>query len=110
MKFRTTQKAVKENFTKVIKVGYCSLQKLLTYETPIAYTCGVYGWNADIYNFGDVAIVTGYRPFGKSVDYNLCEEYERKAEGLQDLSRPYAERRTEADILVKEFIKKAIEQ
>lgn len=110
MKFRTTRKAVKENFAKVISVGYCTLQKLLIYETPIAYTCGVYGWNADIYAFGNVAIVTGYRPFGDDVDYNLCKEYERKAKGLRDLGRPYAYRKAEAEALVKEFLAKAIER
>jgi hypothetical protein len=110
MKFKTTRKAVEENFAKVISVGYCSLQKLLTYETPIAYTRGVYGWNADIYTFGNVAIVTGYRPFGEDVDYSLCKEYEEKAAALRDLGRPYAERKAEAEALVKEFIAKAIEQ
>lgn len=105
MKFRTTRKAVKENFSKVISVGYCSLQKLLTYESPVAYTC-----NADIYAFGNVAIITGYCPFGDDVNYNLCREYEKRAEVLQDLGRPYAERKAEAEALVKEFIAKAIEQ
>jgi hypothetical protein len=109
MTFRTTRKAVKENFSKVISVGYCSLQKLLTYETPIAYTRGVYGWNADVYAFGNVAIVTGYRPFGDDVDYNLCKEFEKRAETLRDLVRPYAERKAEAEALVQEFIAKAIE-
>jgi hypothetical protein len=110
MKFQTTRKAVKGHFAKVLSVGYCSLQHLLTYETPMAYTRGVYGWNADVYVFGDVAIVTGYRPFGDDVDYNLCKEYERKAKGLRDLGRPYAERKAEAEALVAEFIAKAIEQ
>ncbi|MBR4983214.1 MAG: hypothetical protein IKY94_11715 [Lachnospiraceae bacterium] len=110
MKFRTTRKAVKESFSKVICVDYCNLQNLLTYETPIAYTCGVYGWNANIYAFGDVAIVTGYRPFGDVVDYNLCKEYEKRAKELRDFSRPYAERKTELDELIKEFIAKSIEQ
>ena len=110
MKFRTTRKAVKENFAKVISVGYCDLQNLLTYEAPIAYTCGVYGWIADIYTFGGVAIVTGYRPFGDDVDYNLCKEYENKAKNLRDLGRPYAERKAEAETLVKEFVTKACEE
>lgn len=110
MKFQTTRKAVKGYFSKVISVGYCGLQNLLTYETPIAYTKGVYGWNADVYAFGDVAIVTGYRPFGDEVDYTLCKEYEQKAKGLRDLSRPYADRKAEVEALVTEFIAKAIEQ
>lgn len=110
MRFRTTRKAVEGNFSKIISVGYCSLQRLLTFETPIAYTRGVYGWNADIYAFGNVAIVTGYRPFGDSVDYDLCKEYEERAKNLRDLSRPYADRKAEAEALVEEFIAKAVEQ
>lgn len=109
MKFQTTRKAVKGYFSKVISVGYCSLQNLLTYEMPIAYTKGVYGWNADVYAFGDVAIVTGYRPFGDNVDYNLCKEFEERAKALRDLGRPYAERQAEAKALVKDFIAKVCE-
>ena len=106
MKFRTTRKAVKENFYKVISVGYCSLQKLLTYETPIAYTCGVYGWNADIYAFGNVAIVTGYRPFGRDIPATIVRKYEEQARAVGgDYSRPYEERREAVGALLAEFIK-----
>lgn len=100
---------MKGYFSKVISVGYCNLQNLLTYAMPIAYTKGVYGWNADVYAFGDVAIVTGYRPFGDNVDYALCREFEERAKALRDLGRPYAERKAEAEALVKEFIAKACE-
>lgn len=64
MKHKTTEKAIEQNYYKIIKVGYCNLQYLLQYEEPVAYTSGVYGWNADVYDFGNIAIVTGYRPFG----------------------------------------------
>ena len=47
MKFRTTAKAVKEQATP-IKFGYCELSNLLADYPPYAYTCGVYGWDADI--------------------------------------------------------------
>ena len=49
MKFKTTQKAIKANYTNIICVGYCDLQHLLTYKTPIAYTVRREGWGADIY-------------------------------------------------------------
>lgn len=84
MKFKTTQKEIKSNYRTVIKIGYCSAQYLLGYETPVAYTCGTNGWNADVYTFGGVAIVTGYRPFGNvEPDYNLLRAYEEKAEEIQ---------------------------
>lgn len=44
---------------------YCDMLKiLLAYETPASYTDGARGWNADIYEFGDVAIRIRHRPFG----------------------------------------------
>lgn len=84
MKFKTTQKAVKEGYRNIIKVGYCDLQYLLYYKNPIAYTCGVYGWNADIYEIGrGSAICTGYKPFGDiRPDYELVREYDEKAEKI----------------------------
>lgn len=30
--------------------------------SPIGYGCGVYGWNYDVYEAGNVVIVAGYRP------------------------------------------------
>lgn len=72
---RVTRKYVIESY-KVLKVGYCALQTLLAYETPQYYTAGVYGWNADVYVFGDVAICTGYRPFGvAAIDARLAEDH-----------------------------------
>ena len=46
-------------------VGYCDLQSLFEGVDPDCYTCGVYGWNADVFTNGGLAVVTGYRPFGK---------------------------------------------
>lgn len=64
-KMNVTRKYIVGNFTNIISVPYCALQDLLKFESPIWYTSGVYGWNADVYmaNFY-TCIVTGYRPFG----------------------------------------------
>lgn len=71
---KTTKKAVEANFIKIIRVGYCDLQTLLGSARRHGYTSGVYGWNADIYDVGGgVAIVTGYRPFGKVVLWKLIK-------------------------------------
>jgi len=107
MKYRTTRKAVTEGYYYRIEVGYCDLQHLLNYRNPEAYTCGVYGWNADIYRVGDNAcIVTGYRPFGNiKSEYERNMEYERKAEVIvHDYKRPYEERKAELDQLLKELV------
>jgi len=108
MKFKTTQKEIKNNYSKIIVCGHCQLNYLLRYESPEAYTCGVYGWNADIYDFGDVAIVTGYRPFGDIECYELCKEYDAKAEKLvNNYTIDYDKAQKQIKELLKEFIEKA---
>lgn len=65
MKYKTTKKDVMERMW-TFYCGYCEYQDILDYLEENAYTCGVYGWNADIYEMRDnMAIVTGYRPFGE---------------------------------------------
>jgi hypothetical protein len=44
MKFKTTQKAIKQGYINIIKVSYCGLQSLLRCESPIAYTTRAEGW------------------------------------------------------------------
>jgi hypothetical protein len=106
MKSRTTQKAVRGNFSKVFAVGYCGLSDLLTGVEPFAYTCGVYGWNADVYDFGGIALVTGYRPFGKDVPAQIVRRYEDAAGAIMgNYSRPYADRRAAVGELLADFVK-----
>lgn len=71
MKYKTTKKAVMNGYAHIVRTGYCALQEALSGIAPTAYTTGVNGWNADIYDFGPYAIVTGYRPFG---DIRLPED------------------------------------
>ena len=109
MKFKTTQKAVKEGYRNIIEIGYCDLQFLLNYETPIAYTCGVYGWNSDIYQIdNNTVIVTGYRPFGNvNVDYKLIREYNKKA-GKIVLDWNIINKKELLGELLNEFVKKVL--
>lgn len=78
---QTTMREVKESFDNVIRVYYCDLQYLLRGRDRVAYTAGVYGWNADVYDVGNgVAIVTGYRPFGDiHPPFSLVERYNSAA-------------------------------
>lgn len=101
MKFKTTAKALREGYYTIISAGYCELQNLLSYESPIAYSAGVYGWNFDVYVFDGVAIATGYRGMPSQNDrndYALAREYDAKAQG-----KTAEERRK----LIAEFIQKA---
>lgn len=105
MKYKTTQKAIKEKFRYIIYTGYAELQSLLKHVEPIAYTAGVYGWNADIYTIDGVAIVTGYRPFGNiRADYDICCKYESEANQIMQSVNDYKECKAELDNLISEFI------
>lgn len=108
MKFKTTQKAIRANYNKIICVPYCGLQTLLNYESPIAYTVRREGWAADIYDMGSgVAIVTGYAPFGNiRPSYELRERYETQAEKIRyDYNLSYEQQRESLKSLARDFIK-----
>ena len=106
MKYRTTRKEVTNGYYYRLEVGYCDLQHLLNFENPVAYTCGTYGWNADVYQVWDnFAIVTGYRPFGNiKSKYDRNMEFDKRAEQIAyDYKRDYDERRAEMRKLLEEL-------
>ena len=87
MKVKVTKRQILDNYCHVISVGYCDLQDLLRFKNANYYTCGVYGWNSDIYDMGcGVAIATGYRPFGnlKASYYHITKKYNDKARKVHD--------------------------
>ena len=103
MKFKTTRKEMLQRFNKVIKVPYCKVQNLTRFLDPIAYTCGVYGWSADIYDLGyGVALCTGYKPFGESIDSEFLAELDEKARVISYSSLPYEDRRAQVTKLLEE--------
>lgn len=106
MKFRTSEKAIRENYTNIICIGYCDLQNLLNYKPPIAYTCGVYGWNADIYEINNSTVIcTGYRPIGKiRPSYELTCEYDKRAKKIVYASGEYSEKKGQLDNLLADYI------
>lgn len=108
-KCKTTRKWIASNYT-CVSVGYCSLQYLLRYQNASYYTCGVYGWNFDVFTFDDYAITTGYRGMishVKGLDYETTETYEKKAEKIcNDLSIPYEDKRRRVNFLLKEYLEK----
>ena len=85
MKVKTTAKAIRSAYPTIIKISYCNLQGLLCIDRPEYYTCGVYGWNADIYDMGNgIAICTGYRPFGNvKPDRETVSRYEKRAREMR---------------------------
>ena len=109
MKFKTTQKAVRAGFDKIICVSYCGLQNLLNYEIPVAYTVRREGWGADIYDIGGgVAIVTGYAPFGNiKPKYEIVRAYDEKAEKARYMSN-YADKKQLCKELQRDFIREVV--
>ena len=93
-------------YHNIICVGYCSLQNLLKCERETAYTTRREGWAADIYDFGNTAIVTGYAPFGNiRPGYELCQKYEHAAEKVRcNYELSWAERKAKLQEIIKEFI------
>jgi hypothetical protein len=114
MKYKTTNKQLKEGYKNIITIGYCEAQNLLQYSEPIAYTCGIYGWNADVYQIDyKTAIVTGYRPTEGLRNYKIVREYDQKAERLLQEARQksidFMRVKSRLDDLIIEMAQKIIE-
>jgi hypothetical protein len=83
MKFKTTKKAIKEGFVKIVKVGYCYAQTILRFENAVAYSSGSCGWACDYYDLGNgVCISTGYDPIGEKND--IVAKYEALARDVEN--------------------------
>ena len=109
MSFKTTRKSIVNSTASkdLLSVGYCGLATLLQNHSPIAYTCGTYGWNFDVYNVYGKTICTGYRGMpGRRA--NNIGEYEKRAEAIRnDWDKPYEKRMEEVEALLKEFCEQA---
>lgn len=101
---KLTKKEVLNNY-ECYRVGYCELQHLLYYHNAIGYTAGFYGWNADIHLFNNIAIVTGYSPFGRKIDHALARKYEEKARKIIDnYDLSYEQKKKKVNRLLEKFI------
>ena len=87
MKMRTTMKAIRANYKKVFRCGYCDLSNIFYREEPDYYNSGVYGWNCDVYtSYGcsvpeyNIAITTGYRNMtGERIPSEIIKKYDDAA-------------------------------
>ena len=105
MKYKTTAKALRAGSCNLRCAGYCDLQNLLRAHDANAYTCGVYGWNFDVYEAYGLTICTGYRGMpGKRLEG--IAEYEKKADAIWcDYNKPYEERQKAVETLLHKFCK-----
>lgn len=104
MKYKTTAREIKLWGNNVKSAAYCSLQYLLKFHEPKAYTAGVYGWNFDIYEVYGVTICTGYRGMiGERA--KGASEYEEKAMKVFSIENPmpWEEKKEEIEKLLKDF-------
>ena len=107
MKYKTTAKAIREGAMNPRCAGYCDLSFLLTNHSPVAYTCGVYGWNFDVYEVCGLTIWTGYRGMrGKRLEG--IADAERKAMDIlawENKDMTYEEKREAVENLLHDFCK-----
>lgn len=90
-KLRVTKKEMRNN-DRVLGVGYCAMQSLLSYEHPIAYSAGDAGWSCDYYYIDDILISAGYQPIkSKNVikDYDMIKKYEEKVKKVTSLLKNF---------------------
>lgn len=105
MKNKTTYSAIRSNYSKVYSIGYCGAQNLFHYEEAKAYCAGVYGWNCDLYTFGNIAITTGYRPIGQHIDYSVVKLYDDKAKAvISDNSLRSDQKQIQVNAILIDFI------
>lgn len=112
MKQHVKKREINSRFGKVVAVGFCDLQHLLEFESPIAYTTRPEGWGADIYAFGNVAICTGYAPFGNvKLPYDTLRKYDDAAREIRgDWSITYDEKYAKITDLLMRFIEEEIKK
>ena len=104
MKFKTTAKEIRQEACRPVSAGYCDLQYLFYFLNPIAYACGVYGWNFDVYMLDGLTVTTGYRGMVGNRAVNI-EKYNNQAEKIVcDNSISYQEQKEKVSALLKSFI------
>lgn len=105
MSYKTTRKAIVTSCANIRSAGYCDLDYLLRNHSPIAYTCGVYGWNFDVYEVYGITICTGYRGMpGKRL--GDAQEYEKKAREIwNNYSISYNLKKAKTEKLLQDFCK-----
>lgn len=110
MKRKITMKEIRENYSNIIQVGYCELQNLLRGQEPKYYTCGIYGWNADIYEIDNkTVIVTGYRPFGNiKTNYEINNKYDEKSYKTWKLFGNYEDNSKKNSKILNNYIKELL--
>jgi len=111
-KIKTTKKAMKESFNKIIAIGYCNAQNLLHYEDAYTYCTRAEGWACDNYAIDNVLISTGYAPIASknitNCNYELVNKYDLQAEKIiNNYELSYEQKKKLVKALLNEFVLEA---
>jgi hypothetical protein len=109
MKFKVTKKEMKDNYCKIVKIGYCNAQYLLHYVKPIAYSTRVEGWACDYYDINNVLISTGYAPIeskNTNSNYDIVKSYNDNAREIVNSNKDYKLKISDVNSLLEKFIEK----
>lgn len=113
MALELKKRDILNSYNNIISIGYCDAYYLLRGQERVGYTCGVYGWNADVYVVdGNTCIVTGYRPFGNiHASYSgIVKKYNEKARKIDnDYSLEWDKRKRKINKVFDKFIKECLE-
>lgn len=109
MKRKITKKELKKLYPVQIRVGYCNLQTMLVYKEPEYFISSMHGWDCDVYIIDEIAIVTGYRPFGNVLtNYNECHEFDMQALRIIHSFPDYSTQNIMLDHLCSKFVTKMV--
>lgn len=108
MNIKLTNPDLKNNFGVIVSCGYCELQSLLNMKSRVGYNKGVYGWNFDVFDFGGVGLITGYRTRGADIVLlsDFCNRWNERASNAtyEERKQILAEFEKELQRLAKEFV------
>ena len=100
-KLKISQSKMKTFSPIVLGVGYCELQYLLNYESPIAYVASMNGWICDLYMISErYSIVTGYS-YSRACNKQLTSEQREELQAIEKCcfdNRP--DRQTRKELLI----------
>ena len=108
MNIELTINDLKNNFGIIVSCGYCELQSLLNMKNRVGYNSGVYGWNFDVFDFGGVGLITGYRTRGADVRLSIdfCERWDERAKKAtyEERKQVLAEFEKELQRIARDFV------
>lgn len=111
MNIRTTKTAVKKACARIYAAPYAEVSHLLPTRDACAHVSGGYGWECNIFDLAalvgmhcEVAVTTGYQPFGRDIPLELCKRFDARAEALDSMSQNSPEFREELRGLRCEFL------